>query len=80
MNVLSLEDYLWVEAMFVQSMIGAISSNFREITFSFDGYFWVLKVILEKDIAIDREEISDIIDEFSIYLEDIRDKFQLMHM
>ncbi len=74
MNTPTLQDWLWIEVMFIHAMIGAISSNFRQVALSFRNKRWILVVTLEKDDAEDREEISEIVDEFSILLEDIKDK------
>ena len=70
----TIQDWLWVEVMFIQAMIGAISSNFRQIVLSYENNEWILIVTLEKDSDEDREEVVDIVEEFSIFLEDIKDK------
>jgi hypothetical protein len=74
MKTPTIQDWLWVEVMFIQAMIGAISSNFRQIVLSYKNSEWILIVILEKDSDEDREEIADIVEEFSIYLEDIKNQ------
>lgn len=74
MNIPSLQDWLWVEVMCIQAMIGAISLNFRQVSLSFQNDFWILAVTLEKDSIEDREEVSEISTEFSTFLEDIKDK------
>ena len=70
----TLQDWLWVEVMLIQSMVGAISSNFRQVVLSYENNEWHLRVTLEEMIDEDREEISDIVDEFAIMLDGIRDK------
>ena len=53
-------------------MVGAISSNFREVILSRDGDEWVLNVRLAEESDEDREEIEEIIADFSIFLEDTK--------
>ncbi len=74
MNMPSLQDWLWVEVMCIQAMIGAISLNFRQVSLSFQNDCWILAVTLEKDSIEDREEVSEILTEFSTFLEGIKDK------
>ncbi len=70
----TLNDWLWVEVMLMQAMLGAISSNFRQISLSFKNKKWLLNVTIEKDDKEDRDEILEIADEFSIFIDDIKDK------
>jgi|GEM_PF-3173271 len=70
----TIEDWLWVEVMLVQALIGAITPNFREVVLSYEDSEWVIVFTLEKESNEDREEIIEIVDEFSIYLEDIKSK------
>ena len=74
MRLPTIQDWLWVEVMFVQAMIGAISANFRQVVLAYENNEWVLIVTLEKDSDEDREEIVDIVEEFSILLEDIKNQ------
>ena len=74
MKLPTIQDWIWVEAMFIQAMIGGISTNFRQVALSYENKTWVLTITLEKNDDTDQEEASDIVDEFSVYLEDIRDK------
>lgn len=48
----------------VQAMVGAVSSNFRQVTLSRVGTTWHIVVILARDSEEDREEIDDIGTEF----------------
>lgn len=68
----SLQDWVWIKATFVQAMVGAISSNFREVVLSRDGDEWVLNVRLAAESDEDKEEIEEIINDFSIFLEDTK--------
>lgn len=68
----TLQDWVWVEAMLVQALVGVISRNIRRITLSFKDEKWSVIAILEKDDGEDREEIADVIDETAVYLEDIK--------
>lgn len=67
------QDWLWVEVMLMQAMLGALSTNIRRVALSFRGGCWILAFTLEGDDAEDREEIADILDEFSVFLEGIKD-------
>lgn len=71
---LSLTDWNWAVLMMSQAMIGAISPNFRSVDLIFEGEFWVLRVTLRQESEFDREEIAEICDDFSVYLEDLRDR------
>ena len=71
----TLDDWVWVEAMFIQPLIGAISSNIRQILLSYERASWILEVTLARDSQIDQEEANDIVEQFSCYLEDIKFKF-----
>lgn len=68
----SLQDWVWIKATFVQAMVGAISSNFREVVLSRDGDEWILNVRLAEENDEDREEIEEIVNDFSIFLEDTK--------
>ncbi|BDU40907.1 hypothetical protein TUMSATVNIG3_54430 [Vibrio nigripulchritudo] len=70
----TIEDWLWVEVMLIQAMIGGISRNFKEVLLSFEDEVWVIKVKLRAWSDEDVEEIEDIEDEFSILLDGIKDK------
>lgn len=58
--------------MLVQALVGVISNNFRMVTLSFDGECWIVEARLLCEDETDREEFDDAIDEFSIFLEDVR--------
>ena len=70
----TLLDWLWAEVMCVQAMVGSISNNFRQIVLEYRNSNWVLSVSLENKNETDEEEILDIVDEFSIYLGDVKEK------
>jgi len=72
MMVVSRHDWSLVLVMLMQAMIGAISKNFRQVSLEVKGNYWLLHVVLERDSFEDREEINDIADELSIYLEGIK--------
>lgn len=69
----SLEDWVWVEAMLIQAMIGVVSTNVRQICLGYkEG--WVIEAVLERSCAQDVGDIHDIADETSIYMVDIKDR------
>ena len=70
----TLDDWLWVELMLVQALIGAISHNFRQVALCRRDADWCVQVILAEEDADDREEIDDIADQLATLLEDIRDR------
>ena len=72
MKMPTLEDWVWVEDMLIQAMIGCITPNIRQIALQYKNDSWIIKVILSEDNEDDRVEIIDIADETSIFLEDLR--------
>ena len=70
----SLQDWLWVEVMLVQSMIGAISQNFRQVALCYKNNQWIVRVTLDVLNDEDNEEIGEIVEEFAIMIGDIKDK------
>lgn len=57
--------------MLNQAMLGAISSNFRMVVIDLDRPVWPISFFLEKDSAIDREEIEEIISTFEVGMMDV---------
>jgi len=53
--------------MLVQSMLGAITPNFRMVVLSRDNEGWVVKFHLQDDVEEDVEEVNDIICQYSAY-------------
>jgi hypothetical protein len=60
-----------VLALLTQAMLGAISSNFRMVVIDLDRPVWPISFFLEKDSAIDREEIEEIISTFEVGMMDV---------
>lgn len=60
--------------MLVQAMVGAISANVRMIGLRFTKECWVIEVTLGEENQADVEEMYDVADEMSIYIEDIKDE------
>ncbi len=56
------------EVMLVQALCGAITPNFRMIALSLDPPDLVVRFVLEAENSEDREEIEDIVGEFSALL------------
>jgi hypothetical protein len=60
----SLESWNDCVLAIVQSLLGAISPNFRMVALSAHEDTWIIRFVLEKDSTKDREEIEDIASEF----------------
>jgi len=60
----NLESWNFQVLMLVQSLLGAVSPNFRMVTLGHDGKQWRLRFFLEEDSPEDREEIEDAVSEF----------------
>lgn len=71
---LTFSDWNWAVLMLAQAMIGAVSPNFRLVELAFEHETWVVRVTLREESKADREEIDEICDEFSIFLEDVSDR------
>ena len=69
----SLMDWMYVTLMLTRAMLGEVSPNMRMISLDFHESSWNVKVYLESDDDQDRESIDEIVSEFAIYMEDIRD-------
>lgn len=70
----TLSDWVWIESMFREAMIGAISGNVRQILLRYETATWHLRVTLSEDDAEDREEMQDVAEQFGVLLEDIKDR------
>lgn len=53
--------------MLVQSLVGAVSANFRMVALCRDGDIWVLSFYLERDVKEDVEEIEDVVCQYTAY-------------
>ena len=58
--------------MLVQAMIGSVSPNFRMIELAFENGKWVIRVTLASESQADREEVDEICDEMSVFLDGVR--------
>ena len=67
----SIDDQNMVLAILTQAMLGAISSNVRMVVIDLDHPVWLISFFLEKDSAIDREEIEEIISTFEVGMMDV---------
>ncbi|MFN7206467.1 MAG: hypothetical protein ACK5VG_02440 [Burkholderiales bacterium] len=63
-NELSLNDRNKILVMLMQALWGAISPNFRMVAISLEKSPWKLLFVLEKEDAIDSEEIEEIETQF----------------
>ena len=68
----TLEDWVWVEAMLVQSLIGVISANVRQISLHYEKGEWKIQVVLENPSDIDVEDMEDTADQLGDFIEDIK--------
>lgn len=69
----SLDDWVWVQAMLTQAMIGVVSTNVRQISLVYENG-WMIEAVLERPCVHDVEDIQDIADETGIQFEDIKDR------
>lgn len=67
---LTLQEENMLEVFLVQSMVGAITPNFRRITLLAEAPELVVEFVLEHENAEDREEIADIVAELDCLLGD----------
>lgn len=65
---LTLDEENKLIAIFVQALLGAVSSNFRRVAICLEDPAWLLSFVLESEDATDREEIEDVVDEFDVLL------------
>lgn len=63
----TLEEWNFQVLMLTQSLVGAISGNFRMIQLLWEGDEWILKFYLEEDIEEDVEEVEDIVCQYTAY-------------
>lgn len=70
----TLEDWVWVEAMLVQSLIGVISANMRQISLHYEKVEWKIQVVLENPSDIDVEDMEYTADQLGDFIEDIKDR------
>lgn len=68
----TLSDWNWYVLMLGQALLGVISSNFRMVTLKFSKGCWIVEARLASENQIDTDEFNDAIDEFSIFIEDIK--------
>lgn len=68
----SLTDWNWYVLMLVQALLGVISNNFRVVTLRFAGDHWVVEAWLLEENQQDSDEFFDAVDEFSIFIEDVK--------
>ena len=73
-NHLSLADWNWAVLMLGQALVGSVSPNFRQVDLAFEDGAWVIHVLLREESSSDTEEAQEICDQFSAYLDDIRDR------
>ena len=58
-------------AMLTQSMLGAISNNFRLIAVDLEHSLLKIHFILSEDSDVDREEIEDVMSNFEVCMMDV---------
>lgn len=60
----TLQEWNETTLIFMQSLLGAISPNFRMISLGRDSGYWILSFVLAEENEGDQEEIQDVGDEF----------------
>jgi hypothetical protein len=66
-NQPALEEWNFQVLMLIQSLVGAVSANFRMVALLWDGGEWVLSFYLEENIEEDVEEIEDVVCQYTAY-------------
>ena len=69
----NLDDWVWVQAMLNQAMLGVISTNIRQICLCYNNG-WKIVTIVEHPNEEDIEDIEDIAVETGIFMEGIKDR------
>jgi hypothetical protein len=69
----TLEDWVWVQTMLNQAMVGLVSTNVRQICLAYENG-WNISAVLEHPCEQDVDDIQEIADETSILLVDIKDR------
>lgn len=72
----SLDDWVWVQAMLSQAMIGMVSTNVRQICLAYENG-WMIEAVLERPCAQDVDDIQDIADDTVIEFENIKERISL---
>lgn len=70
----SRQEWNWYEVMLVQALVGAITANIRMIVLRFTQDSWVIEVTLCEANPTDDDEMNDVADEMSIFIEDVKDE------
>ncbi len=70
----TLNDWVWVQAMLIQSLVGVISSNVRQISLHYEKEEWKFQVVLENACDKDVENMEYTADEMGNFIEDIKDR------
>lgn len=70
----TIDEWNWYIVMLGQALLGAISDNVKMITLKFSGDHWLIETIVEERSELDKEEMEEVADELSIYIEDIKDR------
>ncbi|MDO5657557.1 MAG: hypothetical protein Q4G36_04470 [Paracoccus sp. (in: a-proteobacteria)] len=68
----TIDDWNCYTLMLVQALLGVISGNFRMVTLEFAGDRWIATAMLFEESQTDRDKFLDAIDEFSIFVEDVK--------
>lgn len=66
------QEWNWFVLMLVQALLGAISANIKVVALRFTQENWVIEVVLFEESASDVDEMNDVADEMSIFIEDIK--------
>lgn len=70
----TVSDWNWVTVLLNRALLGRISTNVRLVSLDFGNNGWMVRVYLQADVQIDRDDIVDAIDDFDIDIEDIHEE------
>lgn len=73
MRIPTLTDWVWVQAMLNQAMIGVVSTNVRQISLDYCDA-WRISVVLEKSCEQDVDDIQEIAVDACILIGEIKDR------
>lgn len=71
---ISLEDWNWATLMATQALIGLVSPNFRHVVLTYGEDAWNLTATLRSEDPEDRLAVEEVVEQFSSYIADVRDR------
>lgn len=67
----TLNDWVWIQAMASQALLGAMSENLRKVDLVLTDDAWVIEAVLAAHDDADIEEMEDSADDATIFTEEI---------